>query len=109
MPPVEVTKSVSDKIVHGHTTIGTTAAALSTVSRPLKRGLIIRAPGSNDDATNSEPVYIGGRDSITANTAAATDGFPLVPGASVTLEVNDVANVYAISESGAQDLAWIGL
>jgi hypothetical protein len=109
MWPVQIAKDAVAKLFQGHTTVGANIVQISSVSIPLKRGVILRTPGASDTVPNSDVVWISPRSNVTANSAAATDGFPLVPGASITLEIDDVSKLYAVSESASQDVAWIGM
>lgn len=85
-------------------TVGSTATALSVGALPdtIAKGLLIKAPGTTDDTPNTESVFIG-RSSVTADWAA-TGGFPLAPGESITLPIEEVGSLYAISASGSQHL-----
>jgi len=110
MLPVKVAQSTVDgKIRHGHKTVGASAVALSGISVSVKRGVLIRAPGGNDPVPNTATVWIGGGSHVTADSDTDTGGFPLIPGATVVIDTDDVAKIYAISTAAGQDLAWIGV
>lgn len=108
LPVKELQSTVPGPPKYGHVTVGTSAVALSSISRTVKKGVILRAPGSGDPTANTDPIWIG--DSrVTANSAADTGGFPIAPGESVTIEIEDLSEIYAISANASQDLGWIGV
>lgn len=82
---------------HGSKSIGTSAAFLVTnaATRCLKGVQIKCADG------NAGTVYIGKSD-VTANTAAATDGYPLAAGEELFVPTDDAADVFAIASQASQ-------
>ena len=89
--------------VHGSkASIGGTALQLTTSEAPLRNGLLVRAA-----TTNSGTVYVGGS-TVTADSAAATDGFPLLAGESVKVEADKASLVYAIGSATGQKVFFIG-
>jgi hypothetical protein len=101
---VDVTSSVSATLDHGsNLDIDTTAEQITTTSFSAKFGITLKA-----DITNTGIVYIGNSD-VTAGTTAATDGFPLSAGETLTLEVNNSNIPYAIASAVNQKLYWIGV
>jgi hypothetical protein len=98
---VDVTSSVSATLDHGsNLDIDTTAEQITTTSFAAKFGVTVKSAADNTDT-----VYIGNSD-VTAGTTAATDGFPLEPGESITLPVNNPNLLYAISASANQKVFW---
>jgi len=98
---VDVTSSVSATLDHGsNLDIDTTAEQITTTSFAAKFGVTVKSA-----ATNTDTVYIGNSD-VTAGTTAATDGFPLEPGESITLPVNNSNLLYAIGASANQKVFW---
>ncbi len=75
--------------------IGTTAAQLTTTHVHAKRGVQIVA-----DSGNSVAVYIG-ISTVTTDAADATDGFPLAAGESVVVPVIDPTTIYVRAASGS--------
>ena len=75
--------------------IGTTAAQLTTTHVHAKRGVQIVA-----DSGNSVAVYIG-ISTVTTDAADATDGFPLAAGESVVVPVIDQTTIYVRAASGS--------
>lgn len=80
--------------------IGTSAVQIITSSTPVKVGVTVKAADNNTGT-----VYIG-NSTVTAGTTDATDGFELAGGESVTIEINDVNKVYAISSTTGQKVYW---
>lgn len=81
---------------HLSVSVGTSAAQLTSSTTKLKRGIGIKA-----DPANTAIIYIGKSD-ITANTTAATDGFPLSPGEELFIPLVDASIVYGRSGSASQ-------
>jgi hypothetical protein len=99
--------SPSTRLANGHTAVGTTPVPVSEVSQKFVRGLLLRAPGPNDPTPNTDVIWVG-KKSVTADTTA-TGGMPLLPGSVLELPVEDPSQVYAVSGSDNQDLAWMGI
>ena len=98
---VDVTSSVSATLDHGsNLDIDTTAEQITTTSFAAKFGVTVKSAADNTDT-----VYIGNSD-VTAGTTAATDGFPLEPGESITLPVNNSNLLYAIGAAANQKVFW---
>ena len=98
---VDVTSAVSSSLDHGsNRDIDTSAEQITSTSFACKFGVTVKA-----DITNTGIVYIGNSD-VTAGTTAATDGFPLSAGESLTLEVNNPNLLYAIGSANNQIVYW---
>ncbi len=98
---VDVTSSVSATLDHGsNLDIDTTAEQITTTSFAAKFGVTVKSA-----VDNTGTVYIGNSD-VTAGTTAATDGFPLEPGESITLPVNNSNLLYAIGAAANQKVFW---
>ncbi len=100
--------SPTNDLQHGHTVVGTTPVPIMPVYVKLIRGIMVRAPGPNDLFPNTDIVFIG-RKKVTADHATGTGGFPLLPGGSVELPVEDAHEIYAVSGSEGQDISWMGV
>ena len=99
---VDVTSSVTSSLDHGsNLDIDTTAEQITTTSFACKFGVTLKA-----DITNTGIIYIGNSD-VTAGTTAATDGFPLSAGETLTLEVNNPNLLYAIASANNQKIYWV--
>lgn len=83
--------------------ITTTPVALYAAGANLvvNEGVQIVAPSSN-----SENVWIGYSAAITANSADATDGFPLAPGASIFVPCRQLAELFVRSTAGSNLVIW---
>ena len=91
--------SSSPNLPHGSKNgIGGTALALSTDETILLNGLTIKADLLN---TAGHAVWIGGEDTVTPGTTEATDGFPLYPGESIPLPIDQATRVWVISTTTA--------
>jgi hypothetical protein len=88
---------------HGWVEVIDTPTPLSTIPFRAMRGIAIHCP-----LTNTMPAYIG-RKAVTPNTNESTGGMPLVPGASLTLPVDDPSAVYVVAAGPSQKLAWMCL
>ena len=98
---VDVTSAVSSSFDHGsNLDIDTSAEQITSTSFACKFGVTVKSAVDNTDT-----VYIGNSD-VTAGTTAATDGFPLEPGESITLPVNNSNLLYAIGATANQKVFW---
>ena len=101
---VDVTSAVSGTLDHGsNLDIDTSAEQITSTSFACKFGVTLKA-----DITNTGIIYIGNSD-VTAGTTAATDGFPLSAGETLTLEVNNANIPYAIASANNQKIYWVGV
>lgn len=100
---VDVTSAVSSTLDHGsNLDIDTSAEQITSTSFACKFGVTLKAA-----ATNTGTLYIGDSSSVTAGTTGSTDGFPLEPGESVTLPVNNPNLLYAIASVANQKIFWV--
>lgn len=98
---VDVTSAVSSSFDHGsNQDIDTTAEQITSTSFACKFGVTVKA-----DITNTGIIYVGNSD-VTASGTAATDGFPLSAGETLTLEVNNPNLLYAIASTTNQKIFW---
>lgn len=98
---IDNTAQVSATMDHGsNRDIDTTAEQITSTSFACKFGVTLKA-----DITNTGIIYIGNSD-VTAGTTAATDGFPLSAGETLTLEVNNSNIPYAIASANNQIIYW---
>lgn len=87
---------------HGQKSIGTSAAFLVTnTATRCAKGVQIKAASGNAGV-----VYIGKSD-VTANTATATDGYPLSAGEEVFVPTDDAADVFAIASEASQGVFFL--
>jgi hypothetical protein len=100
--------SPTSELQHGHVVVGPTAVQLTILNSQLNRGVLLRAPGAGDLYPNTDIIFIG-RSTVTADANPATGGMPLLPGAVLELPVDDASQIYAVSLTPAQDLAWMGV
>lgn len=101
---VDVTSAVSATLDHGsNLDIDTSAEQITSTSFACKFGVTLKA-----DITNTGIIYIGNSD-VTAGTTAATDGFPLSAGETLTLEVTNANIPYAIASANNQKIYWVGV
>jgi hypothetical protein len=85
------------KLNNGTKDLTTTAVAIGS-STTLKVGVHVKAP-----LTNTQTVYVGSNTLVTL----PTSGFPLEPGESIFLEIDNISKVYAKSNSTGQKIAFI--
>jgi hypothetical protein len=104
---MELTKETSkaDGLQHGHQTVGATPVALCHSFQTL-RGILVRCPGTNDPVPNTAPVWIG-RAGVTAD-SGPRGGFPILPGHSLHIPIDDPALLICVSTVEDQDIAWMG-
>ena len=85
------------KLSNGTKTLTATATALAA-STALKVGIHIKAP-----LVNTATIYIGSSTLVTL----PTTGFPLEPGESMFLEIDNISKIYARSSTTGQIVAFI--
>jgi hypothetical protein len=103
---LKVTDTTKDSIFGALTTgskssIGTSAVQISTTSVVASSGVTLRS-----SLSNNATIYIG-PSTVTAGTAAATDGIPLNPGESITMPLNNLNLLYAIATATGQEIFWM--
>ena len=100
---VDVTSAVSATLDHGsNLDIDTSAEQITSTSFACKFGVTLKAA-----ATNTGTLYIGDSSSVTAGTTGSTDGFPLEPGESVTLPVNNPNLLLCYSLCSKSKIFWV--
>lgn len=92
----------------GHKTVGATAVQLTEQSFQAEKGILLRCPGTDDTVPNTDPVWVAQTPNVTSD-STGTGGFPIAPGESVSLPVNDPSKLYVISTAAAQTIAWMGI
>jgi len=95
---VFVGQKTTNRINTGGTTVGTSVSSLSDNDRELDAGVQVIA-----DPTNTGIIYVGVRDTLTAD-AAATAGFPLTEGQSLFLPVRRESDIKLVSDTTSQTL-----
>lgn len=106
-PETSEVKVTVDGFRTSNLTVGTSAAQLfstNPIDKPLK-GIILKAPGSDDASANTAPVYIGRGPNLTAD-LTSTGGFSLAPGESIELPFQDLTQIWAIAAS-SQTLTYL--
>jgi hypothetical protein len=92
----EIVKPTS--LYSGYRDVPTSAAVLSTSSIRVKAGVHLKAP-----TTNTATVYIG----TNALATSAINGFPLDPGESLYLEIDNINKIFVVSSSDRQKINYI--
>jgi hypothetical protein len=85
------------RLLNGKKLLTTTAAAI-TSTNTIKIGIHVKAP-----LTNTDTIYVGSSTLLTA----PTDGYPLEPGESIFIEIDNVNKIYARSNSSSQNVVYI--
>jgi hypothetical protein len=86
------------KMLSGVKAATSTASLLYTGNFAIKTGIHIKSP-----VTNTETVYIG-----TSNLSSSTiNGYPLEPGESIFLEIDNINKIYVLAASGTQNVHFI--
>jgi len=93
---------------NGHKTVGTSAVQLTPQSFKAEKGILIRSPGADDPTPNTAVVWVAQTPNVTAD-STGSGGYPLAPGESVSLPVNDPSKLYVISTAADQTIAWMGI
>ena len=105
---VDIANEVVAELSHGNADVDTSEAALLTsVHSEVHKGVMLRAPGIDDDTPNTAVVYVG-RSGLTADDNNNTGGWPIAPGDTVTLPLTDPTKLFTISGTASQKLSyWI--
>ena len=82
----------------GYKDLTTTTSVLVTSSTKVRSGVHLKAPLSN-----TATIYVGS--SILSS--SVTSGFPLEPGESIYIEIDNLNKIYAVSSSGSQKINYI--
>ena len=83
----------------GQVGVGVAAVQMHPAGQALQQGVIVQA-----HPNNAGIVFVGNSNAVTVG-----NGFPLAPGASVTLPVPNTNQVWLIASQAAQTAAWIGV
>lgn len=83
----------------GQVSVGVAAVQMHPAGQALQQGVIVQA-----HPNNAGIVYVGNSAGVTT-----ANGFPLAPGASVTLPIPNTNQVYLVASQAAQLAAWIGV
>jgi hypothetical protein len=82
----------------GYKDVTNTTSLISSVSIRLKAGVHLKAPTRNTSA-----VYIGSN----ALSTSAINGFPLEPGESIYLEIDNLNKIFVVSSNAGQQINYI--
>jgi hypothetical protein len=83
------------KIISGQKDLTTVATLILSTSNTIKSGVHLKSPISN-----TTTIYVGGSSLLTSSTS----GFPLEPGESVFIEIDNINKIYAVSTSDALEV-----
>jgi hypothetical protein len=98
-----ITSDVCPAFSHGsHRTLGSTAAKLISSATPVTRGVLVKAASGNNAV-----VFIGGA-SVTADSTAATDGYPLAAGEREFFWCDDISKLYGVTSGTNQKVFFWG-
>jgi hypothetical protein len=99
--PMDITDDYAGSFVTGSGTIGTTPTQISAASRKLTRGVEVRA-----DFANTGMIYVGNSSTVTANSAAATDGYPIASNEKTFIPIDDLSKIWLIASGAGQNYFW---
>jgi hypothetical protein len=103
---LEIGKETVGSFVNGHAVVGIERTPLG-VNHLLLKGVLVRAPGTNDPVPNTAPIWIGGLN-VTAD-SSPTGGIPIPPGESMFIPIADLSTLFVVSTAENQDIAWMGM
>lgn len=99
---VFIGQKVKSLINTGGLAVGETVVSLSADTRDLEGGVQIVA-----QSTNTGVVYVGLRPTLTAGTAASTDGFPLAAGETLFVPAAKESDLKFIASAAAQKIYFV--
>ncbi len=105
---VDINKETVNDLYHGSVDVSTTPTLLADFLSDAYKGVIIRAPSSQDPLPNSACVWVGGP-SMTPGTGAATDGMGVAPGESLTIPIADLSKIYVVAAITGQRVQWLAI
>lgn len=88
---------------HGQTLVGASAVQIANYPATLVQGVVLRAAGASDPTPNTDTIWVG------KATVGTGNGMPISPGETMSIPVEDMSQLYAISTSANQSLAWWGM
>lgn len=105
---MEITKESVREFWHGHTDVDMTRKRLTELDFLSNKGVLLRCPGTDEDPTNSEPVYVGGN-GVTADSSPGTGGLPIMPGDAIFIPIDKPMLLWVVSSADDQDIAWMAI
>lgn len=106
---MEINKETVRGILQGWCDVPTDVAVQVT---PLEltgfKGVLIYCPGSQYPGSgNTQPVWVGNGNRVTASDTDGTGGFPVMPGSTIALPVERPNEIWVISTDPGQKIAWM--
>lgn len=100
----DIKRETANEALFGAVTVGQTAVQVNPFNLPDRnmKGIVLKAPGSGDSSPNSAPVWVG-----KAGVSTSAGGFPIAPGESLSLPLEDSSILWAISSSNSQHLYFV--
>lgn len=97
-------KDTIRKFHHGQKLVGANIVQIIDDFNPkFIKGMVLRAAGDNDPVPNTAPIWVGGP------TVSTSTGMPIAPGETLDLPIEYGEDLYAISTTVNQSIAWMGL
>lgn len=108
----QIDKETVGLFTQGHLAVTTSAQQLAlptgkSLPNGIKKGVLLKCPGPTDDTPNTVTVFIGPTAGITSNLNVDTGGFPLSPGESLVIPVEQINTIWVISGAASQVLSWV--
>jgi hypothetical protein len=97
-----VIKETVQRFQHGQRLVGVTAVKITDSTFRFAKGILLRTAGDNDPTPNTDVIWVGDA------RVTSSDGMPIAPGESINLPLESAENLYAISTSANQSIAWLG-
>ena len=97
-----IVKETVKAIQHGQVAVGVVAVRIIDTDKQFIKGILLRAAGANDPVPNTDVIWIGG------STVTSSDGMPIAPGEVLIIPLDRGNDLYAVSTSADQKLAWLG-
>lgn len=93
-------ETVTNQLIHGAVTVGTTKVQLSSSTHKLYKGVVIKADGNNGGT-----VFVGGP---VVAASGANSGIPLSGGEGLTVTVEYANQLYVIASDADQVVYFLG-
>lgn len=105
---MEVIKEAVREFYHGHQVVTTTKVRLTDLDFVVNKGVLLRAPGTNDPVPNTDPVWVGSH-GVTSDSNEGTGGMPVMPGDAIFIPVDKPMLLWVVTNNSDQDIAWMGI
>jgi hypothetical protein len=97
-------KETVSQYFHGQVTLtANTVTKIINLNNEFAQGILLRCPGVSDAVPNTTEVWVG-KEPVTDS-----DGMALAPGETLSLPLESGENLYAVTATANQVIAWMAM